>query len=60
MADYGKQKSGTAPKGTPRHREHNAPGGPKNPFGARPDKAALVARLAAAARRATDDSTPKD
>jgi len=39
-------------KGTPRHKEHNAPGGPKNPFGQRPDKAALVAKLADAATAA--------
>jgi hypothetical protein len=50
MADYSKQKSGTGVKGAPRHKEHNAPGGPKNPFGARNDKAALVAKLAEAAR----------
>lgn len=39
-------------KGTPRHKEHNAPGGPKNPFGQKTDKAALVAKLADAAGKA--------
>jgi hypothetical protein len=38
-------------KGTPRHKEHNAPGGPKNPFGQKSDKAALVAKLAANAKK---------
>lgn len=38
-------------KGVPPHKEHNAPGGPKNPYGARPDKAALVAKLAANAKK---------
>jgi hypothetical protein len=52
MATTGKSKT---TKGAPRHKEHNAPGGPKNPFGARPDKAALVAKLAEAAKK-----TPKD
>ena len=48
MATTGKSKT---TKGAPRHKEHNAPGGPKNPFGQRPDKAALVAKLAEAARK---------
>lgn len=47
--DYGKSGTRTAPKGTPRHAEHNAPGTAKKPFGARPDKAELLARLKAAA-----------
>lgn len=55
MADYSKQKSGTAGKGQPRHKEHNAPGGAKNPFGQRPDKAALLARLTARATRQRDE-----
>lgn len=51
MADYGKQKSGKPVKNRPPHREHNEPGGPANPFGARPDKAELLARLKAAAEK---------
>lgn len=47
--DYGKSgRPGTA-KGTPRHSEHNAKGSDKNPFGDRPAKADLVARMKAAA-----------
>lgn len=38
---------GAAKKGnrTPRHKEHNQPGGPKNPFGNRPTKEELIAKL---------------
>ena len=45
-------------KGTPPHKEHNAPGGPDNPFGQKPDKAALLVRLAEAAR--AKDKTKDD
>lgn len=55
MSDYSKQRSGTGGKGQPRHKEHNAPGGAKNPFGARPDKATLVARLAEKAAKVRED-----
>lgn len=51
MSDYSKQKSGTAAKGTPRHREHNEPGTNKNPFGGKKPNADLVAKLAEAARK---------
>lgn len=51
MADYGKQKSGKPAKNKPPHREHNEPGGPANPFGNRADKAALLDRMRAAAKR---------
>jgi hypothetical protein len=51
MADYSKQKSGKPQKNRPPHREHNEPGGPKNPFGARNDKAALLERMKANAQR---------
>lgn len=34
----------------PRHNEHNAPGSQKNPFGKRPTKEELVARLKAKAQ----------
>ena len=47
MADYSKQKSGKPQKNRPPHREHNQPGGPANPFGARNDKAALLERMRA-------------
>ena len=56
MADYSKQKSGTGVKGTPRHKEHNAPGSDKNPFGRPKPKAELVAKLAAAARKGEEKS----
>jgi len=36
-------------KNTPRHQEHNEPGSDKNPFGKRDNKAALLARMKAAA-----------
>ena len=36
-------------KNAPRHQEHNEPGSDKNPFGKRDDKAALLARMKAAA-----------
>jgi hypothetical protein len=55
MADYSKQKSGKPQKKNPPHREHNAPGGPKNPFGARNDKAALLERMKTQAQKAKDD-----
>ncbi len=51
MADYSKQKSGKPQKNRPPHREHNEPGGPKNPFGARNDKAALLERMKVNAQR---------
>lgn len=50
--DYSKSGNVKGPKGAPRHREHNAPGGPKNPFNSRPSKAELVARLKANAEKA--------
>jgi hypothetical protein len=53
MAGPGKAGRG---RGAPRHREHNAPGGPRNPFGQRPDKSAIVAKLSAAARKAGKDA----
>lgn len=36
-------------KNAPKHAEHNAPGSKKKPFGARDDKAALLARMKKAA-----------
>ena len=45
--DYGKSGDSKAGKNTPRHAEHNAKGSDKNPFGQRPPKADLLARLKA-------------
>jgi len=50
IMDY---KAAGAPKkgsNAPRHKEHNAPGPQKNPFGKRPTKEELVARLKAKAQ----------
>ncbi len=49
----GAPKSG---KNAPRHKEHNEPGSDKNPFGKRPTKADLLARLAANAKAAGKDA----
>ena len=51
MSDYSKQKSGTAAKGQPKHREHNAHGSEKNPFGRPKPKAELLAKLAEKAKK---------
>ena len=51
IMDY---KAASAPKKgnkIPRHKEHNAPGSEKNPFGKRPSKEELVARLKAKAEK---------
>jgi hypothetical protein len=53
--DYGKSGNRTSSKGAPRHAEHNAHGTAKKPFGAQPDKAALLARLKAAAEAKKKD-----
>ncbi|ARE83768.1 Cobalt chelatase [Roseovarius sp. EC-HK134] len=37
----------------PRHKEHNAPGTDKNPFGKRPSKEELIARLKAKAEKSS-------
>lgn len=47
--DYSKSGGARPAKNAPRHAEHNAKGGDKNPFGAKADKAALLARMKAAA-----------
>ncbi|MEI4484995.1 hypothetical protein V8J36_02245 [Frigidibacter sp. MR17.14] len=49
--DYKKSGGAPADKNTPKHSEHNAKGAAKNPFGAREDKSALLARMKAAAER---------
>ncbi len=50
--------AGTSKKGSksPRHKEHNAPGSDKNPFGKRPSKEELVARLKAKAETSAKES----
>jgi hypothetical protein len=50
--DYSKSGSAKFGKGTPRHQEHNAKGTDKNPYGARPTQAELLARMKAAAEAA--------
>lgn len=57
MATGGKQTSPRPAKNRPRHAEHNAPGGPANPFGHGADKAAIVERLRASAQRGQTAST---
>ncbi|WP_291840950.1 hypothetical protein [Limimaricola sp.] len=52
--DYSKSGNPKTGGRKPRHAEHNAPGSRKNPFGQRPDKAELVARLKAAAEKKKD------
>ncbi len=52
--DYSKSGGAKTGKNTPRHREHNAPGTDKNPFGRPKPKAELLAKLAAAAKKPDD------
>lgn len=47
--DYGKSGNPRRASKPPRHEEHNAKGTAKNPFGARPAKTDLLARMKAAA-----------
>ena len=42
--DYSKSGGAIPSKKAPRHKEHNEPGSDKKPFGAKEDKAALLAR----------------
>ncbi len=51
MPDYSKSGPSTGHKGYPRHKEHNAKGTDKNPFGGRNDKAALLERMKKAAEK---------
>ncbi|SEL62000.1 hypothetical protein SAMN05443999_106241 [Roseovarius azorensis] len=53
--DY--KAAGAPKKGNkiPRHKEHNAPGSEKNPFGKRPSKEELVARLKAKAEKSAKE-----
>jgi len=52
--DYSKSGGSKLGKNAPRHAEHNAKGSDKNPFGKRDDKAALLARMKAAAEARKD------
>jgi len=47
--DYSKSGNAKQPKNAPKHSEHNAKGTDKNPYGSRPSKAELLARMKAAA-----------
>jgi hypothetical protein len=47
--DYNAAGAPKKSKNAPKHSEHNAPGSKKKPFGARPDKAELLARMKKAA-----------
>jgi hypothetical protein len=47
--DYAKSGTPKPGKNAPRHKEHNAKGTEKNPFGDRATKAELLARMKAAA-----------
>lgn len=47
--DYSKSGGRKAGSAAPKHSEHNAKGTSKNPFGAKPSKADLLARMKAAA-----------
>ena len=47
--DYNAAGAPKMAKKDPKHEEHNAPGSKKKPFGARPDKAELLARMKKAA-----------
>ncbi|MER5171718.1 hypothetical protein [Thioclava sp. GXIMD2076] len=49
--DYSKSGNAPSDKNAPRHAEHNAKGSDKNPFGGKADKAALLARMKAAAKK---------
>ncbi|WP_296429241.1 hypothetical protein [Yoonia sp.] len=47
--DYKATGAATLGKNAPRHNEHNAHGSTKKPFGQRPSKEELLARMKAAA-----------
>lgn len=50
--DYKAAGAPKGAKGQPRHTEHNAYGSKKTPFGKRPTKAELLARMKANAEKA--------
>ena len=49
--DYGKTGNPKKGSNTPRHAEHNAKGPAKNPYDRKADKAALLERMKAAAKK---------
>lgn len=49
--DYGKSGAAKTGKHAPRHKEHNAKGSDKNPFGKQPPKAELLKRMKEAAAK---------
>lgn len=49
IMDYAKSGAVNMLKKGPKHKEHNEPGGKKNPYGKREDKAELLAKMKAAA-----------
>ncbi len=53
--DYGKSGAPKTGKRAPKHQEHNAKGTTRNPYGAKADKAALLARMKAAAEAKKKD-----
>lgn len=58
--DYSKMGASKNGKNQPRHKEHNAPGSGKNPFGRPRPKSELVEKLAKAAKeRQSDDTSDK-
>ncbi len=52
--DYKKSGAPKNAKNTPHHQEHNAKGSAKNPYGKADPKAALLARMKAAAEKNKD------
>jgi hypothetical protein len=60
IMDYGKSGAAKMASKTPRHKEHNEPGSTKNPFGKRPSKEELVARMKEAAQKARDEAAKAD
>ena len=55
MGIGGKQAARKPKTAARTHAERNAPGGPANPFGQRPDKAALVERMREAAKKREEE-----
>ncbi|MDE3120145.1 MAG: hypothetical protein KGK00_00100 [Paracoccaceae bacterium] len=53
--DYSKSGGQKSAKNAPKHREHNAKGSSGNPFGAKPTKTDLIARMKAAAEAKKKD-----
>lgn len=53
--DYSKSGGARMGSNKPRHKEHNAKGTEKNPYGKQPPKAELLARMKAAAAKNKKD-----